>query len=61
MDDLKRKLLLLRHKKKFNQGDLGKFLNVSIDSIKNWESGRFKPSDMNMVILEDIFKREKIK
>ncbi len=61
MEDLKRKLLLLRHKKKLNAEGLAKFLGVSKDSIKNWSSGRFKPGDMNMIILEEAFKKEKIK
>lgn len=61
MNELKRKLILLRHEKNFNNQGLSDYLGFSKASIKNWINGRFQPSEANMLILDMTFDEQGIK
>ncbi|EKS4344875.1 helix-turn-helix domain-containing protein [Clostridium sporogenes] len=45
----------LREEKEFTQEELGKFLNVSRQTISGYESGSIEPSIANLVKIADIF------
>ena len=45
----------LREEKEFTQEELGKFLNVSRQTISGYESGSIEPSIANLVKITDIF------
>jgi transcriptional regulator with XRE-family HTH domain len=45
----------LREEKELTQEELGKFLNVSRQTISGYESGSIEPSIANLVKIADIF------
>ncbi|CBZ04383.1 XRE family transcriptional regulator [Clostridium botulinum] len=45
----------LREEKEFTQEELGKFLNVSRQTISGYESGAIEPSISNLVKIANIF------
>ncbi|MFV3012012.1 helix-turn-helix domain-containing protein [Clostridium botulinum] len=45
----------LREEKEMTQEELGKFLNVSRQTISGYEAGAIEPSISNLVKLADIF------
>ncbi len=45
----------LREEKEFTQEELGKFLNVSRQTISGYESGAIEPSIANLVKIANIF------
>ncbi|NME95380.1 helix-turn-helix transcriptional regulator [Clostridium cochlearium] len=45
----------LREEKELTQEELGKFLNVSRQTISGYEAGSIEPSIKNLIKLADIF------
>ena len=44
----------LRHKLQLNQRELAERLNVSLQTVRNWEHGRREPSIQKLIKLSEI-------
>ena len=55
------KLKMYKKKKGTNNALIAKKLDVSVDSVKNWSSGRFKPGSLNLRKLDHLFLLEGIR
>lgn len=61
MQDYGKKLLALRARLNISQEKMAEYFDVAFATINRWENGRAVPSKINMIQIDELCKKHKVK